>query len=56
MPKLTQRRYKRPTGTKHSYSVTVPIDLVKALNWKVGDDLVLSKDGDRIIMEKIQHR
>ena len=56
MPKLTERRYKKQKGSRVSYAVTVPIDLVRALDWKKGDDLVLSKDGDRVIMEKVKHK
>ena len=55
MPKLSERVYKRETGDKVSYSVTIPIDLVRALNWKKGDDLVLSKNGEKIVIEKIKH-
>lgn len=56
MPKITERVYKRDSGDRVSYSVTIPIDLIRALYWKKGDDLVLSKDGDKIIIEKIKHK
>ena len=41
---LTQNR----TGT---YSISLPIELIRALNWQQGQKVVVSKSGKKLVIE-----
>lgn len=33
-------------------AITVPEELLEALNWKLGDEVTIFIDGDRLVVEK----
>ena len=38
-------------GSK-SYAVSLPIDVIRVLGWKKGDNLQVRRQGDKLIIEK----
>lgn len=38
---------------KKTYAVSLPIDLIKQLNWVKGDDLMVRRHGKTILIEKV---
>ena len=57
MVKITQRLYKRKKGMRKSYSVTIPITLMKKLGWQKGDELLIQiHEGDKLIVEKLDSK
>jgi len=49
MVKLGMRKTK---GSKN-YFITIPIDIIDSLGWDKGNDLLVSKVGDKICIERI---
>lgn len=39
---------KNSTGT---YQISVPIELIRLLRWQVGQQLVVKKSGDKLVIE-----
>lgn len=54
MPKLIERIDKRGKNVKRNFSVTLPIELIRIMNWEKGDDLYISKLSDETLkIEKV---
>ena len=47
----TARRKLSLVGGK-SYAVSIPVEIIRQLNYKKGDDLIVRRQGDKIIIEK----
>lgn len=49
-----QRVTNRARGDKvyHKWQVTLPPDVVEALDWQPGDDLTATVDGDRLVVTR----
>ena len=39
-----------PSG---EYFITIPDEILESLGWKEGDEIHISVDGDKIILEKV---
>lgn len=46
----------RGTGANESYTITVPKEMIKVLNWRKGQKIVIKKQGKRLIIEDWEKR
>ena len=54
MPKIVERVDKRGARKKSNFSTTIPVNLMRIMKWKKGDELLISKlDDERLVMEKV---
>lgn len=44
----------RKTATSENYFVTIPLTIIQALKWEKGDKLLVQKEGDKVVIEKVQ--
>ena len=55
MPKLIERITKKGDRRKTNYSTTIPVDLVRIMKWKKGEQLLISRlDDERLVIEKVE--
>lgn len=53
MPKIIERVDKRGKRHKSNFSTTIPVELIRVMNWKKGDTVLISKlDDKRLVIEK----
>lgn len=44
---------KRETASADNYFVTIPLTIIKALGWEKGIDLLVQKEGEKVVIEKV---
>ncbi len=44
---------KRKTTSGENYFITIPLTIIQALGWDKGTDLLVTKQEDKVIIEKI---
>lgn len=55
MPKLIERITRKGDQKKTNYSTTIPVNLIRIMRWKKGDELYITKlDDDSVKIEKVE--